>query len=218
MITEKRNLPPERLPTGPEKLGKQGHLFIISAPSGAGKTTLCKIIMERFPDIQYSVSSTTREPRPGEENGKDYFFLSEVDFIGAIKQNRWAEWAKVHDHYYGTSADFIRMQLSSGKDILLDIDVQGMLQILSQFPQSITIFIMPPSLDALESRMKSRKTDSAAVIAKRLENAESEMKQKDRYHHIIVNDDLQTAIAELIQIIQSYRSRDDQPENKGSNG
>jgi guanylate kinase len=184
---------------------REGTLFILSAPSGAGKTTLCRAILKRFPEIRYSVSSTTRAPRKGEENGKDYFFLTEKEFLSGIAKGKWAEWARVHDYYYGTDADFIQTCLSRGEDILLDIDVQGTLEIMKQFPESITIFILPPSLDALESRMKARGTDSPEVIARRMRNAEEEMARKDLYRHLIINADLGTAIADLTRLIETYR-------------
>ena len=191
----------------PNRSGKApGRLFIVSAPSGAGKTTLCNAVLQRFTDIVYSVSTTTRAPRPGEENGKDYFFVSEEEFVSGINQNKWAEWAKVHDYYYGTSSEFIHDHLFRGEDILLDIDILGTLQILKQFPDSITIFIMPPSLAILKERMRSRGTDSREVMAKRLKNAEEEIAQKNLYRHIIVNDNLDTATAELVNIIQTCRA------------
>ena len=182
-------------------------MFILSAPSGAGKTTLCRAVLEKFPHLVYSISTTTRAPRSGEEHGVDYFFVSEASFKAGIEENRWAEWASVHDHYYGTSAAFITGHLDDGHDILLDIDVQGMHQIISRFPQSITIFIMPPSMEILKQRMTGRGTDSPEVIAKRMENAEAEIAQKDVYQHIIVNDDLEKAIAQLSAVIRDGRPR-----------
>jgi guanylate kinase len=185
---------------------KRGHIFIISAPSGAGKTTLVQAVLNRFSDMLYSVSYTTRAPRSGETNGIDYFFISEDDFIKSIENHKWAEWAKVHDCYYGTSADYLDKGRSAGHDILLDIDIQGMLQLLERYPDSITIFIMPPSLDTLRKRLESRGTDHRAAIEKRLANAEKEMTQKDLYRHIVVNDQLHRAVAELTSIIKTYRA------------
>jgi guanylate kinase len=183
----------------------RGLLFILSAPSGAGKTTLCRAIRDRFADIRYSISHTTRRPRPGEIDGCDYVFISESEFKDGIARGRWAEWAQVHGNYYGTSADFLNRELAAGRDILLDIDVQGTCQIVQRYPQSITIFIMPPSLDVLRQRLEARSTDSPETIAVRLENAAKEMAQKDAYRHVIVNDRLPQAIAELIALIGSYR-------------
>jgi guanylate kinase len=183
---------------------KPGHLFIISAPSGAGKTTLAKAILKQFTDMLYSISYTTRKPRAEEQDGVDYHFISKQDFKKGIKQGRWAEWAEVYENYYGTSAEFIEKSLSSGCDILLDIDVQGTLQILKHYPDSVTIFILPPSMNALRKRLEMRGSDSKAVIEKRLENAKKEMAQKGFYRHIIVNDKLPWAIEEISAIFKKY--------------
>ena len=194
-------------PAAPAPAGsRQAFIFIVSAPSGAGKTTLCKAALAVFADMRYSVSFTTRAPRPGEENGRDYVFVTAPEFEAGIRAGRWAEWAQVHGNYYGTSADVLAQSLSSGCDILLDIDVQGAQQICARFPESVTIFIMPPSLEVLRQRLVSRGTDRPEVIAMRIENAEREMAQRDVYRHVIVNDDLETAITELIHIIDSYRN------------
>jgi len=185
---------------------RPGLLFILSAPSGAGKSTLCRAVLDHFPDLLYSISYTTRQPRKGELEGVHYFFIAKDEFEKGIERGRWAEWAEVHDNYYGTSADHLDRGLNGGQDILLDIDVQGMLQILRRYPAGITIFIMPPSLEMLRSRLETRGTDSPEVIAVRLNNAQSEMAQKDRYHHVIINDQLADATAELIGIFEKYRS------------
>jgi len=184
---------------------KRGHLFIISAPSGAGKTTLVKAALEQFTDMLYSISYTTRKPRADERNGVDYHFVSKQDFKKGIKKGHWAEWAEVYGNYYGTSAEFIEKSLSSGYDILLDIDVQGTVQILKHYPDSVTIFILPPSMNALRKRLEMRASDSKAVIEKRLVNARGEMAQKKMYRHIIVNDKLPAAIEELSAIFNKYR-------------
>lgn len=186
-------------------LCSNGHLFIISAPSGAGKTTLCRALLDRFKDMVYSVSHTTRKPRRGEQNGVDYYFISREDFEKGIRSGRWAEWAEVHGNFYGTSAKFIDNCLACGSDVLLDIDVQGTIQILKQYPDSVTVFIMPPSLDTLRARLESRGTDNREVIAKRLVNARKEMAKKDIYRHVVVNDQLTEAVAKLISIIEKYR-------------
>jgi len=185
---------------------RKAFIFIVSAPSGAGKTTLCQAALAAFADMRYSVSFTTRPPRPGEENGRDYVFVTAPEFEAGIRDGRWAEWARVHSNYYGTSADVLAQSLSSGCDILLDIDVQGARQICARFPESVTIFIMPPSLEVLRQRLVSRGTDCPEVIALRTDNAGREMAQRDVYRHVVVNDDLETAITELIHIIDSYRN------------
>jgi guanylate kinase len=184
---------------------QRGHLFIISAPSGAGKTTLSRAILKRFTDMLYSVSYTTRSPRKGEQDGVDYHFISKEAFKKDIKTGRWSEWAEVYGNYYGTSAEFIEKGLSSGRDILLDIDVQGTIQILKHHPDSVTIFVLPPSMDALRQRLEMRGTESETVLKLRLENAKKEMVHKNLYRHVIVNDQLLSAIEELISIIEGYQ-------------
>lgn len=178
-------------------------LFVVSAPSGAGKTTLCKAALNRLPDLVYSISSTTRAPRPGEQAGKDYFFVSEDQFRQGIEAGQWAEWAKVHDHYYGTSASFIDHHLKMGRDVLLDIDVQGARQILKRYPFAVTIFIMAPSMDALRERLVDRAQDADAVIDKRMKNAETEIASKGWYQHVVVNDDLDAAIDHFVSILDN---------------
>ena len=187
-------------------VNKTGFLFVISAPSGAGKSTLCRAVRDRFSDLVYSVSYTTRSPRGGEQNGVDYHFIDKDEFEKGIAHGRWAEWAEVHGHYYGTCADFLDGELNAGRDILLEIDIQGTRQILQRYPDGVTIFIMPPSLETLKSRLQSRDTDSPEVIAVRLKNARQEMAHKDLYRHIITNDRLTDAVAELIAIFEKYRS------------
>lgn len=182
----------------------KGRLFIISAPSGAGKTTLCRALMEHFSDMLYSVSYTTREPRKNEISGADYHFIPKEDFVERIKEGKWAEWAEVHGNFYGTSAGFLNEALASGRDVLLDIDVEGARQILKRYPDSITVFIMPPTPGILKKRIESRGSDSREVIERRLKNAEKEMSRKGMYMHVIVNDSLQEAVAELIGIVEMY--------------
>ena len=167
---------------------------------------MCRALLNRYPDLLYSISYTTRAPRDSEQNGVDYHFLAKEEFEKGIARGRWAEYAEVHNHFYGTSADFLTAELSAGRDILLDIDIQGTRQILHRYPDSVTIFIMPPSLETLESRLLSRGSDSPEVIALRLKNAGEEMAQKDLYRHIIINDRLEDAVAELIAIVEKYRT------------
>lgn len=181
------------------------HLFIISAPSGAGKSTLCRYLRQQFPDIGYSISHTTRPPRPGEVDGREYHFIDESRFKAGIESGRWAEWAVVHGNYYGTSAALLNQALAAGQDLLLDIDVQGAVQIMARFPGAVSIFILPPSLESLRERMEKRGQDRPEVIEKRVENAKAEMAQRDRYQHVIVNDDLEAAQSELRRLIEGYQ-------------
>jgi guanylate kinase len=183
-----------------------GQLFVVSAPSGAGKTTLCNAVRRHFPDLAYSISYTTRQARTGEQHGKDYFFIPTREFEEGIAQGRWAEWARVHGNLYGTSAEWISDSLCEGRDILLDIDVQGARQILQRFPEAVTIFIRPPSLEVLKQRLLGRGTDDPAAIALRLANAEDEMARQNEYKHVLVNDHLARTIRELIGIFEAYRS------------
>jgi len=187
---------------------KQSYLFIISAPSGGGKTTLSKAVVNRFKDILYSVSYTTRSPRNGEQDGVDYYFIQKKDFEKRIENGHWAEWAEVHGNYYGTSAEFLDKGLASGRDMLLDIDVQGTMQILENYPDSVTIFIMPPSLEVLRKRLEMRRTESRTTLKRRLLTAEKEMDQKDMYRYVIVNDQLSVSIEKLVVIIEKYRYPD----------
>lgn len=183
----------------------RGHRFIISAPSGTGKTTLCRALRRRFPDIRYSVSYTTRSPREGERDGVDYHFITREEFESRLDRGLWAEWARVHDNYYGTDAEFLEKSVSAGQDVLLDIDVQGAEQILNRFPDSVTVFIMPPSMAELKRRLTQRGTEAPEVIERRLTNAASEMGRKDLYRHVIVNDQLDVATSVFIDLIGAYR-------------
>jgi guanylate kinase len=184
---------------------RRGTLFVLSAPSGAGKTTLRRAVLARFPDVAYSVSTTTRPPRPGEVDGRDYVFIPPAEFEAGIRDGRWAEWAQVHGNYYGTSAHTLRAAAAAGTDVLLDIDVQGARQIAHRFPECVTVFIMPPSFEVLAQRLTARGTDSPESVALRLRNARQEMDERHWYRHIVVNDELATAVEELSAIIASYR-------------
>ncbi|MBF0203133.1 MAG: guanylate kinase [Desulfamplus sp.] len=204
--TELETKPKIELETEEERRDTRGKIFVVSAPSGAGKTTLCTKILAQFPELSYSVSHTTRQPRASEKDGIDYFFITVNEFKKRIEANLWAEWAEVHGNFYGTSLDFIEVNLSKGNHLLLDIDVQGAKKIRQSFPEAITIFIMPPSIEVLEERLKKRETDSEEVIAKRIANAVNEIAQSSFYQHIIVNDNLEHAEKELATIIAQIRS------------
>lgn len=186
---------------------RKGHLFVVSAPSGTGKTTLCREMLRQFERLIFSISFTTRQPRPNEKHGVDYFFISVERFKEGITSGQWAEYARVYDNYYGTSKEFLQHHLLKGNDVLLDIDVQGADQIVAHYPDSVTIFIMPPSVETLKHRLESRDTDDKSVICKRLAQAEQEMAHKEKYRHIIVNDHLPDGIRAFAALIERYREK-----------
>lgn len=184
-------------------------LIIISAPSGAGKTTLCQRALKDFPELILSISSTTRMLRKNEENGKDYFFISKEEFQRQIQANYFAEWAMVHDHFYGTSKAVIERAFSQGKSVLLDIDVQGAQALREIYPQqAFLIFIASPDLKELETRLRTRGTDNEEMIQKRLNNAQSEIEKSQNFHARIVNDNLERAYGELKTLLKNLPSQD----------
>lgn len=185
----------------------KGRLFIISAPSGAGKTTILRPVLADLAAISFSVSHTTRTPRPGEQNGVDYHFVSKDEFVQLEQKGDFLEWAEVHGNYYGTSKTAVTDQLNQGIDTILDIDVQGATQLRALDNVSATyIFIAPPSLEILKQRLSDRKTESAETLAIRLENAVNELKSANQYDYIIVNDVLEDAIQVLKAIIIEKRA------------
>lgn len=186
---------------------QKGLLFIISAPSGVGKTTIIQQVLSERPDLRFSVSCTTRQPRSGEIPGKDYHFLSDDEFNSWIESGRFLEWAGVHGRKYGTDGRQVEDWLRSGMDVLLDIDVQGALQVRCSYPTAHTIFILPPSLAILEQRLRSRGTDSEEQINKRLRTAGREIQEAPWYEFIIVNDVLDEAVADLLAILRACRCR-----------
>lgn len=185
----------------------KGALFIVTAPSGAGKTTICDAVMSRIDHLQYSISATTRQPRKGEKDGEDYFFLSRDDFEKGIKEDRFLEYAEVYGNYYGTPKDFVFKQLQNGRDIILDIDVQGALELRKKNLPAVFVFIVPPSLEELKRRLENRGTDSPEVIAGRFSQARKEMGFISRYDYCIINDDLDRAIEDMIAVIRADRCR-----------
>jgi len=175
-------------------------IIVLSAPSGAGKTTLCKALLKKFPEILYSVSCTSRPPRKGEKNGRDYFFVSKEEFEKMIKNNEFIEWAKVHGYYYGTPLKNIETAKKLKRDIVLDIDVQGGRKIKKKFKDAVMIFISPPSIKVLKERLIKRGKDSLKEIEKRIRIAKLEMKEKIFYDYEIINDDLKEAKKKLFSI------------------
>ncbi len=187
---------------------KKGILFVISAPSGTGKTTLLKKVMNRIPGLNFSVSHTTRKPRKGEQHAREYYFVETADFERMIEQDQFIEWARVHDNYYGTSTMAVSAQLDEGHDIVLDIDVQGAAIIRdSDQLKAVQIFIAPPGIDELEKRLRGRNTEDEDTLQLRLSNASKELQSADLYEYLIVNDALDEAAEMLSSIIIAERSK-----------
>lgn len=184
-----------------------GSLFLITAPSGAGKSSLVKALLARQTGIQLSISYTTRSPRPGEENGREYHFISVEDFLSRQAKGEFVESAKVHGNYYGTSRTLINQFMSAGTDMLLEIDWQGAAQIKQQFPEAISIFILPPSIKELENRLTKRAQDSSEIIAQRLLAADGEIAHAGEFEYVIINAFFDDALNDLIAIISATRCR-----------
>ncbi|MBN1622196.1 MAG: guanylate kinase [Endomicrobiales bacterium] len=180
---------------------KKGIIIVISAPSGAGKSTLYKKLVKTVPNLSYSISYTTRSRRKGEVNGRDYFFVTEPKFKSLIKKGEFVEWARVHGNYYGTSRRLIERIINSGRDIILDIDVQGAVSIRKLYPTAVLIFIMAPSFKELEKRIRKRKKDSEETIKKRLCNARKELKFMPHYDYLVINDKLSNSLCKIKSII-----------------
>lgn len=194
-------------PSADTMAGRRGTLVVVSAPSGAGKTTLCTEVRSVVPDLAYSVSYTTRAPRPGEVDGKDFHFVTVVAFKAMAEQNEFAEWAVVHDNFYGTRAEPLEQALAAGLDILLDIDTQGARQLRTRYPEAISVFIVAPSLALLEQRLRERKSDAPKEIARRMARAREEIAAWREYDYLIINRDLKEAVDQLASIIQAERCR-----------
>ncbi|HEX2439177.1 MAG TPA: guanylate kinase [Methylomirabilota bacterium] len=186
---------------------RRGTLFVVSAPSGAGKTTLCREMRQRLNDLAYSVSVTTRLPRPAEIAGTDFHFVDEPTFRAMLAGNALAEWATVHGNLYGTPAAPLEAALRDGRDVLLDIDTQGAAQLRARYPEAVLIFIVAPSMAELEQRLRERRSDDGSAIATRLERARLEVPLWRRYDYLIVNRDVKEAMEQLESIIQAERCR-----------
>ena len=187
--------------SAPAAGGGESRLLVIAAPSGAGKTTLVRQLVARNPDLKFSISYTTRQKRHNETDGVDYFFVNNTDFEDLRERGELLEWATVFDHSYGTSRRQVEEHLGNGHHVILEIDWQGARQVREAMPECITVFILPPSRDELERRLRDRRTDSDAVIARRLRDALSDMAHWDEFDYCIVNDDLARAVAELEDVL-----------------
>jgi guanylate kinase len=186
---------------------RRGTLFVVSAPSGAGKTTLCREMRLRLSDLAYSVSVTTRPPRPGEIDGTDFRFVSEAQFRALLARNEMAEWATVHGNLYGTPAAPLETALRDGRDVLLDIDTQGAAQLRARYPDAVLVFVVAPSMAELEQRLRERRSDAEQDIARRLQRARQEIMLWREYDYLIVNRDVKEAMEQLESIIQAERCR-----------
>ena len=185
----------------------QGLLLVISGPSGVGKGTICKALRERNHEIVYSISATTRLPRPGEVDGVSYYFLSPQEFLEALEKGDFLEWAQVYGNYYGTPAWFVEEQLAEGRNVILEIDMQGAMKVKQTYPHGVFIFVLPPSQEELARRLIGRCTDAKDVIAKRLAAWKEEMKTIDNYDYAVVNDEVELAVKKIEAIIEAERCR-----------
>ena len=189
-----------------QAVGK-GILLVFSGPSGVGKGTICRALQQDNPSLQLSVSATTRPSRKGEVDGKQYYFLSKGSFIKMIKEGQLLEWAEVYGYYYGTPRHFVQEMLDRGNDVMLEIDIQGALQVKERFPEAVLIFIAPPTRSELVSRLVSRGTDSPWEIKKRLGCMTAEIKLADRYDYIVINDKIENVLHKVRAIITAEKSR-----------
>ena len=184
-----------------------GSLYVVAAPSGAGKTTLVRLLLERTSDVHLSISYTTRAPRPGEQDGREYHFVAVDRFKSMISADEFLEWAEVHGNYYGTSKTWIAAQLAAGRDVLLEIDWQGAQQVRRIFPQAVGIFVLPPSMEELTRRLTGRGTDSDEVVGRRLAAAQAEMSHVGEFDYVIINDRLEQALDDLDTVVKAARLR-----------
>ena len=189
----------------PRKPRHPGRLFLVTAPSGAGKSSLVNALLKRQPNIMLSISHTTRAPRPGEQNGREYHFVTEEMFLEMKSRGEFLESAFVHGNYYGTSRPWIEAQMAQGRDVLLEIDWQGARQVREKFEGTVGIFILPPSIEALEWRLHHRGTDSPQTITRRLMGAGAEIAHAPEFEYVIINEDFDTALAQLEAIVSASR-------------
>jgi len=186
---------------------RKGSLFVFSGPSGVGKGTVLENLLDNYKEVVYSISATTRPRREGEMDGEDYFFLSDEIFFEMVKENKFIEWAKVHDNYYGTPRDFVDKTLEDGKDIILEIDIQGAKMVRNNYPDAVYIFLSPPSMEELENRLNKRGTENEKNKAIRLRNAQIELREKEKYNYQIINDNLNEAVDKLRSILIAEKCR-----------
>ncbi len=189
----------------PITLESESMLIVLSSPSGGGKSSVCRALLTSDPNLGYSISTTSRPPRGDEANGKDYNFVSEAEFRQMIEAGAFYEWARVHDNYYGTRRDLVDAQLAGGKDVVMDLDVTGGLNLKKLNEKAVLVFILPPSLEVLEERLRRRNTDREDVIRKRLANARMEIHFAEKYDYVVVNEDLDSTISTIRRIVDAER-------------
>lgn len=188
-------------------MNKKGILIVVSGFSGSGKGTIMKNLLAQFDNYALSISATTRQPREGEADGREYFFKTREEFEKMIAQEELIEYASYVNNYYGTPKSYVEQKLMQGKDVILEIEIQGALKVKEKFPQTLFLFVTPPTAEELRNRLVNRGTESAEVIADRLNRAKEEAEGMDKYDYLIVNDDLQSCVAEMHRIIQSEHAR-----------
>jgi guanylate kinase len=200
--------------TEPETPVERGNLIVVSAPSGAGKSSLAERVLKRVEGLRFSISYTTRELRGSEQHGTNYYFVSEAEFIALRERDEFLECARVHGHLYGTHEKAVEEMVSQGYDVMLDIDVQGAEQVRRRVPEAILVFILPPTREVLEARIRARNLNAPDDINRRLRNAGIEVQLYERFDYVVVNDDLDRALAELEAIIIAERSRPERQRNR----
>jgi guanylate kinase len=184
---------------------RSGIPFVVSGPSGAGKTSILRHVLERDPSVRFSVSHTTREPRPGEQDGKDYFFVDDQRFRALVDEGAFLEWASYQGHLYGTSREAVAGPTREGFDLILEVEVQGARQLRERSPGAVFVFLIPPSLEVLEHRLRGRRSDEEAVIQKRLERAREELREIHAYRYVVVNAEIDQAVRDFLHIIAASR-------------
>lgn len=185
----------------------EGILLVVSGPSGAGKGTICSAVREKYPDLEYSISMTTRAPRNGETEGVSYFFRTDEQFKKLVEEDAFLEYARVYDHYYGTQKKYVLDKIQAGRSVLLEIDIQGAMQVKKRYPKGVFVYIVPPSLEILSQRIHARGTDSEEVIQNRLAQITNELSMMHQYDYVVVNDVLEDAVHKTCAIIEAEKCK-----------
>lgn len=189
------------------KMKDEGILLVVSGPSGAGKGTICSAVREKYPNLEYSISMTTRAPRNGEMEGVSYFFRTDEQFKKLVEEDAFLEYARVYDHYYGTPKKYVLDKIQAGRSVLLEIDIQGAMQVKKRYPKGVFVYIVPPSLEILSQRIHARGTDSEEVIQNRLAQITNELSMMHQYDYVVVNDVLEDAVHKTCAIIEAEKCK-----------